>query len=326
MYKRFIFCAIMVLTVASVGHALLPNTLEQEKFFTEGMLFNNLGSGIVIINDETDDKEALELATPEDKAIIGFYNILAKSACGSYYTLATDPSLQAVRDGLGPNHYMTLLAEAIASPNLAKRPAMFDEAIKAIANEIGEDSWEYALAHYQKANALYSIGNAKEAKTQVEKAIRHNIDNNRSDWWAQVHFLALDAVANLAVNKPEAMAEALENMSRALLNIPPDRVKIIGLTPYAWLSFIYQQGNDTDDAIDLGEKMLAWFEECGLKDSEGAAIVKHNYASALYEAGRYREAYNLMLEAQDSYKRLGMEKTQPASYLKKWIKLAKSKL
>lgn len=340
MPRIIIFCA-LIFSVALSGHAILPLTTAQEEYFCDGDFDFNYSSGLAFIDNINDlskyhddfkdaDRETLEevrqYIDSNDKAIIGYYYILAKSAYGFNHTLANDPALQAVRDVFGPDHHMTLLAEAICSPNLSKRPAMFDSAIDAINDELGENSWEYAYAHILKAAALVSLKNAPAAISCIEKAIELNYDNDRRNWWTQLHAQAIKAVACMHIKNYAEMKSTIGVIARHISGLYEARAQQTGVLPYLYLSELYLNTNDTTNAIAVGDELLEWLENDGLDDSESAAIAKHNYASALYAAGNYRRAYDMMVELQNEYKRLNMDRTPRAANLNKMIKAAKSKI
>lgn len=319
MIRKFIL--FFTLLCASIPcSAFLKITLEQNKNFVEGSFDKIFNAYDSISGGKIADTDIMA----EDKALISFYYILAKNATGFYYTLGNDPAIKFIRDGLGDDHYMTLLTDAIIDPEIYQRHVSCEQAISYIEDTLGEDCWEYAYAHYILANSLLAIEKPEEAMTAVDKAIELNNNNDMPRSWIQQHAMSLKATISLSL--PPVDFNMINNVWDDILTQSIMGAEYVNLLRAIQLIHFYVMINSRTNAVVLCQTISRWIDSIGLSDTEIDYIVQHYYAIALYREQRYNEAYKTMLKVKKCYKRLGMSKTIIAVSLDDWIKAIESKL
>ncbi len=230
------------------------------------------------------------------EAILSIYTFDRISDCDSKFELSEKV--------LGKDHYMTLTMKAIYEKFSNDAIKYADEALSAIENEFGIDSWQYASMFEHKVTILAHRSKIKDALKLVNVHLDKSLGNKLPENWLHASLYGIQAVLYNNTGKYDKMEDSMniahDFMNKMAEDVQNNKRSSLCYGAIASLTFNLSQllraHGEEDMAITMSEISLSQLKEMGLGECGLAKSYLANISNAYYLKKEYDKSRPMMTE------------------------------
>lgn len=243
-----------------------------------------------------------------------------------------DAKLKFVTDVLGEDHYMTRSLKAYGSDKMqAKSLQHVEDALSAIADELGEDSWSYLSMAYFKTDMLGNLGKFQDSYDYLTKILGTLPSSGYEKNWLGGCMNTLKSVILTNLQRfneaePGVMAgiAVFNDYQKAIEENRKDALVQGGQAHLVcYVSSMMRAFGGEKEAIQMSESMMKHLELMGMDKTGLGMEYKSNVGIALLKTGKYQKGKPMVEEYLKYLESKGQKGSPSYNYASKMLKGAK---
>lgn len=239
-----------------------------------------------------------------------------------------DAKLAQTRSVFGDDHYVTLSTKAIYERITPQALKTLDEALAAVEDELGRESWQYVALLNRKAEAMGNNNKIQEASDAIEVYCKSLQGTDLENNWMTATLHGLRCALLSALQRWNDMGPDFEVsakvFSEMMEGINNGTVEPLAMSGAAHLGFyVMSTGRslgEHDTTIKASEDILEHLTQMEMDQTGLAYSYKSNIAIAYYKEKKYAKSRPMMEDYLKYLENNGMKGSQPYEYIAKLLK------